>query len=121
MEQPLSEVERDKLYPCSLESLGDIQGEAKETYHQEKHEESLKYVIRFKPGYHQIEISPQFECESERDSEFEQTETCRVLCSSVTYDGYNSDIQQIDEKFKRSYLLRTFRSQHCSFKARILG
>lgn len=38
-------VERDKLYPCSLESLGDIQGEAKETYHQEKHEESLKYVI----------------------------------------------------------------------------
>lgn len=41
----VTNVERNKLYPGSLKSLGDIQGEAEETYHQKKHEDTLKYVI----------------------------------------------------------------------------
>lgn len=38
-------VEGNKLNPCSLKSLGDVQGEAKETYHQKEHKDALKDVV----------------------------------------------------------------------------
>lgn len=38
-------VECDKWYPRSLKRLGDVQGEAEETYHQKKHKNALENVI----------------------------------------------------------------------------
>ena len=57
----------------------------------------------FKPGYYQSKVGPHLKRQRERDSELEQTETCCVLCSSIAYDGYNSDIEQINEEFERSH------------------
>ena len=57
-----------------------------------------------KPAYNGRQITPHLPTQDERNSESQESNASRILSSSITDDGNDSNVEQINEELKRSHL-----------------